>query len=324
MTSKLNLLEGTGWSTKVRPRFEGCNVGTWIGFKHVMYMAEEGIVQWFREQGLGPAHLLEDLALSLEITSIRLRLTSGTRIDDEVEVRLKPTTKPKDSKLSFKVELVRRDGDQDTKLASGKASAVVARATEFRENAASPPEELTPFIVDAIGGTDNKVIEAAPDLDQAAIEKLLVPEGDNAFVWKWRIPYFYCHNTYRLQHSGYARMMEEVVDLFLQDRGISIGKLLYDKKYNWIPVVSGAKIDLVGEARLEDTIYTVFTIEDIMREISYSARMDCYVHRDGKLIQTATGSIGHAYVQIEDRAVGTQLATFDDKVMAALSGKASS
>jgi hypothetical protein len=45
--------------------------------------------------------------------------------------------------------------------------------------------------------------------------------GRNAYAWKWRIPYFYCHFTERMQMSGYLRQMEEVVDLFLADRGVS-------------------------------------------------------------------------------------------------------
>lgn len=315
-TLNLNL-----WHTSLRPRFEGCNVGTWIGFKHVLYLAEEAIVQWFREQGFLPSRLLEDQALSLEITSLSLRLMNGTRVDDTVRVELQPSIKAEDQEIRFKVTLLRDESQGPVKLATGKAAALIVRAIEFPEPAEPAPAVLEPLIVAGISDASAERIRLAGPATPENIAEVLKQKHGNSFVWPWRIPYFYCHNTYRLQFSGYARIMEEVVDLFLQDRGISIGRLLYNKEYNWIPVVSAAKIALLEDARLEETLYTVFTVEDIMQNITYAARMDCYVCRDGELIQTATGSISHAYVAIADRRVGTSLATFDPVVLTALTGK---
>ena len=35
----------------LRPRYEGANIRTWIGFKHLMYLAEEAVLEWLRIRG---------------------------------------------------------------------------------------------------------------------------------------------------------------------------------------------------------------------------------------------------------------------------------
>ena len=50
-----------------RPRYEGANIRTWIGFKHFMYLVEEAVLHWFRERGLGPQRLYHEYGLGLEI-----------------------------------------------------------------------------------------------------------------------------------------------------------------------------------------------------------------------------------------------------------------
>jgi len=40
-----------------RPRFEGSNICTWIGFKHVMYLIEEAVLEYMRRNGMSPRQL---------------------------------------------------------------------------------------------------------------------------------------------------------------------------------------------------------------------------------------------------------------------------
>jgi len=320
MTTQEKELNTDVFETELRPSFEGCNVGTWIGFKHVMYLAEEAVVQWFREQSLYPSDLLENKALSLELTDCSLRLIAGTRVDDTVIASIKPIIKKGSNEIRLKVELFTVNQSERVKVATGKTTVQFARAMEFPQTNESVPRSIAPYVVDRIHRQKPIKISLNDQADESQIRRILTEDNSNSFIWKWRIPYFYCHNTYRLQMSGYVRVMEEVVDQFLYDRGISIGSLLYNKDYNWIPVVSASKISILEEAQLEDELYTVFTVEDIMQEKFYKARMDCYVQRDGELVQTATGSISHAYVAIADRRVGTQIATFDKRVQNALTG----
>ena len=107
------------------------------------------------------------------------------------------------------------------------------------------------------------------------------------------------------------------MDRFLAARGISIKDLLDTR--SWIPACTRSRIHLLGEARMEEDLYTVYTVEDIFKDFTYTSRMDNYVVRDGRLVQTATGTVTHGYASIEDRTTWG-LVDFDVRVHQALRG----
>jgi hypothetical protein len=109
--------------------------------------------------------------------------------------------------------------------------------------------------------------------------------------------------------------MEEVVDLFLADRGLAIKGMLDER--NWIPAVTWSRVRILGETLMEEDLYTVFTVRDVFKDLLYTADMDCYVIRDGRLVHTATGAITHAYGVVENGSEG-RLVNFDERVQAAL------
>ncbi len=305
-----------------RPRFEGSNICTWIGFKHVMYLVEEAVLHQFRERGLAPRRLYEDHGLCLEIVDSWVRILHALHMDDPVTVEVHPETRPQDQEMSFGVRLfVARD--ERLKALAGTVK-VLFRRDRGGVLDDSPPEGLSPYVHQRIDRTAEAPQVGAGPTDGRGGRKAdddllldLAPPESNAFVWKWRIPYFYCHFSERIQHSGYLRLMEEVVDLFLADRGISIRKLL--DTHGWIPVVPEARIEILREAHMEEPIYTVYTVEEIFKNLTYKARMDCYVPRGDKLIHTATGHIVHGYAEILDRATWS-LVEFDAGTMDALRG----
>jgi acyl-CoA thioesterase FadM len=141
--------------------------------------------------------------------------------------------------------------------------------------------------------------------------------GRNAYAWRWTIPYTYCHYNERLQMSGFLRLMEEAKDRFVRDRGISIKTLLDDRK--WIPVVPRASLRIVDEALMEEDLYTVFTVAEVFKDFTYTARLDCYAARDGRLRPVAAGSIVHGYAVIDNRR-DWRLVSFDQRVLDALRG----
>ncbi|HZB50088.1 MAG TPA: hypothetical protein VE547_13430, partial [Mycobacteriales bacterium] len=102
------------------------------------------------------------------------------------------------------------------------------------------------------------------------------------------------------------------------DRGISIRRMLTDQK--WIPVVPQARVEILREALMEEELYTVFTVEDVFKDLTYTARMDCYVLRGDELVQTATGRITHGYALILDRHAW-EVVPFDERTLAALRGE---
>ncbi|WP_422770166.1 thioesterase [Plantactinospora sp. WMMC1484] len=298
---------------RLRPRYEGSNICTWIGFKHVNYLVEEAVLDHLRQRGFAPGGLYERHGLCVDVVDIDSRITHAFHIDDEATAEVRPL--PGDA-LAFAVEIA-VDGAPPVKAVSAKVR-VELRLDPHGHPAQPVPDELAPYAVARLGQAPVKVTRpaaagAAPGGDVLAA----LTAGRNAYAWKWRIPYFYCHFTERMQMSGYLRQMEEVVDLFLADRGVSIKTLLDEQ--DWIPVVPHSRITLLDEARMEEELYTVFTVEHVFKRLTYTARMDCYVLRDGILVPTATGKITHGYAVIGNRR-DWSLVDFDDRLAGALEG----
>lgn len=310
-----------------RTRFEGSNICTWIGFKHVLYLVEEATLEHFRQSGYSPRELFEKHGICLEIVDQDARILHALHMDDNVRIEVKPNTMSKDTScLNYKVSIfVERDG-KEVKAVISKVKVLFRRDT-FIAPAESTVPQITPYVVSEIKRGAPATLERNVALERGTVGAVpknelirgVVSPDQNCFVWKWHIPYFYCHFTERMQHSGYLRQMEEVVDLFLADRGISIWKMLETRK--WIPVVPTAQVEILREAYMEETLYTVFTVEQIVKDTTYDARMDCYVERDGGLVHTATGHITHGYAVIENRR-DWSLVQFDAETLTALRGKA--
>jgi acyl-CoA thioesterase FadM len=316
------LIENGPTIVERRPRFEGSNICTWIGFKHVMYLVEEAILEHFRRCGSVPRRLFEEHGLGVEIVSSSVRILHALHMDDLVRIEVTPKTNPSGRELIFGVQMfVNRDG-AELKSLTGKVKAILL---QDRYCAAATPDVngLSPYVfpapdrAGAVRGGNRPVSGRGVNAADDELIRQVVPPDSNSFVWKWRVPYFYCHFTERMQHSGYLRLMEEVVDLFLEDRGISIWKMLESRR--WIPVVPNARLEILSEALMEETIYTVYTVENIFKDVTYTSRMDCYVPRSGSLVHTATGQITHGYAEILNRR-DWALVNFDEYTLAALRG----
>ncbi|WP_432012405.1 hypothetical protein [Streptomyces cucumeris] len=320
MRTKALLADTT--SVRLRPRYEGSNICTWIGFKHVNYLVEEAVLIHFARCGAPARLLFEEHGLGLDIVTLNSRILHAFHMDDEAEAEVVPDTSDGDTTLGFRVVLrVTRDGSS---LKAVTATVRVALRTDtYLDAPGPPPGELARFTTTRLGADAPPAgvpVPALPaDADERAVLTALT-EGRNAHAWKWTIPYPYCHFTERLQMSGYLRLMEEAKDRFVGARGISIKTLLDDRR--WIPVVPRSDLRITGEALMEEDLYTVYTVEEVFKDLTYTARMDCFVLREGALSLTATGRIVHGYALIENRR-DWRLVPFDQRVLEAIGGKAS-
>ncbi|MFI9008445.1 acyl-CoA thioesterase [Actinosynnema sp. NPDC053489] len=312
----------TTTTVSLRPRYEGSNICTWIGFKHVNYLVEEAVLDHLRQSGFPAGALYERFGLCTDLTDLDTKILTAFHIDDLAQATV--TRVAGDGPLKLLVELtVQRDG-KTVKAVKSKV-AVSFRLDPHGFDAEPAPAELLPHVVDAIGAPEAAVLDRVGAVEPVRVGDAdpldLLTAGRNAFAWAWRMPYFYCHFTERVQMSGYLRQMEEILDLFVEDRGVSIKKLLDEQ--NWIPVVPHSRITFLGEARMEETLYTVFTVEEVFKRFTFTARMDCYALRDGELVPTATGRITHGWAVIENRK-DWSLVDFDDRLLGAITGKAGS
>jgi acyl-CoA thioesterase FadM len=280
-----------------RPRYEGANIRTWIGFKHFMYLVEEAVLDWLRAYTPGARRLYHEHGLGVEIVDCSVLLPAVLEVDDEVRAQVTPVAPGR-----FTVTLhVSRDG-REVPVLRGKVTIALVReadAPAYRPLDGVPGAELLP----------TPVSELPPIEAETASQQ--------AFRWSWQAPYFYCHFSDRVQHSGYVRALEEVVDRFLADRGISVRRLLDER--GWIPVVSRARVRILAAAHMEEVVHTTFAVDDILRGTMFDGRMDCAVERGGATIPVATGRILHGYAISRGPDAG-RLATLDEPVIAALTG----
>jgi acyl-CoA thioesterase FadM len=292
-----------------RPRYEGANIRTWIGFKQFMYLLEEAVLQWFREYGWGPQRLYHELGLGLEVVDASAVLPSLLEADDEVVAEVAQTRPGR-----FSVRLSVSRGNAVTVL-RGNAVVALVRETEARR---AVPAELMPLVVPGVAAATTATrgdIELAVGQD---VESALTARGSRPLIWSWPVRYFHCHFSDRVQHSAYVRALEEVVDRFLADRGLSIPRLLDER--GWIPVVSRVRVQLVADAHMEEVIHTAFAVDEVLKRAAYDATMECWVERDGTLVHTATAKILHGYAYSRGEHAG-RLVELDDATVAALTGQ---
>lgn len=275
-----------------RPRHEGANIRTWIGFKHFMYLVEEALLDWLRSTTVGAQRLYLDHGLGFNVLDCSMLLPAVLELDDEVRAYVVPQQPGR-----FRVRLHAVRNGTETTVA--RANVTVALVPE--QTAAVVPDLPVP-------------VRALPSSGGAT-------PPDDAFTWSWRVPYFYCQFSDRVQHSGFVRVLEEVVDLFLADRGISVGHLLSER--GWIPVVSRVRVRLLGVAHMEEVVHTSFRVDEIVRGTMFDGSMHCAVQRDGIMIPVAEGKILHGYAVSRGPDAG-RLATLDDATITALTRRAGS
>jgi acyl-CoA thioesterase FadM len=294
-----------------RPGFEGANIRTWIGFKHFLYLVEQAVLRWLADQGANSRDLYLEHGLGVEIVDCSVQLPAVLELDDEVRAEVVAAT---GRRLAVALSVV-RDGREVTVL-RGKLTVALVR----ERTAAGYRTPVPALAALEVADLEQASTVTAPDHRRLApgqsVESALIGSS-GAFLWSWRAPYFYCHYSDRVQYSGFVRALEEVVDRFLADRGISVGRLLTER--HWIPVVSRCRVQLTAAAHMEETIHTVLTIVDVLRGVMFDARMDCYVQRGDQLVAVATARILHGYAIAAGPAAGG-MAELDDEVLLALQG----
>ncbi|MFF7971972.1 alpha/beta fold hydrolase [Streptomyces sp. NPDC007905] len=311
-----NLLDGAPTTYVGMPRYEGANIRTWIGFKHFMYLVEEAVLEYFRERGVGARDMYHRYGLGLEIVDSSVQLPATLFVDDRVYATVVSATPKPEQGAPFTVTLTVERGGEAVTVLKGKLRVALV-AVKDGSGTEPVPAVLAPFVVPEVAALANTKSASLPIGPGQEVADVLVPEGSGAYLWSWRAPYYYCHFSDRLQHSAYVRTLEEVVDRFLHDRGLAIGKLLEERA--WIPVVSRARVQVLSDIFMEETVHTVFTVEDVIKDTVYTARMDCYVRRGDSLELAATATIMHGYAISRGEEAGT-VALFDEDVKAALLG----
>jgi acyl-CoA thioesterase FadM len=291
----------------LRPRYEGANIRTWIGFKHLMYLAHEAVLEWFRSRGAGPQALFHEHGLGLEIVDASAQMSALLDVDDSVAAEVSALGQGR-----FSIRLRSDRNGSSATILRGTFTVRLARLTAPAA-ALRLPEDVAALVgidTDPGAGTRHRLE------DDETPEVRLTRTTPGAFYWCWRARYFQCHCTDRVHHSAFVRALEEVVDRFLAARGLSIGSLLAAR--NLIPIVSRVRVQTLDTARLEEDVHTTFVVDDVLKATAFDGRMDCYVRRGDWLEPVATARILHGYAFSAGESAG-RLAVLDEGMLRALS-----
>ncbi len=279
-----------------RPRYEGANIRSWVGFKHFMYLLEEAVLDWFRKNVVGARQLYCDHGLGLEIIDSSVQLPRVLHLDDEVRADVVPVSRGR-----FNATFYVQRGGREVPVLHGKVTVELVREVDPPQARPLAPVSWARLVPEPV--------------DEIAVADPSWPGPSSGWVWSWRAPYFYCHFSDRVQHSGYIRALEEVVDRFLAERGISVAQQLRERA--WIPVVSRARVQMLAAAHMEEVVHTTFVVDDILRGTLFDGRMDCYVERAEGVVHTATARILHGYAVSRGPDAGS-MAMLDAGVIEAL------
>jgi acyl-CoA thioesterase FadM len=292
-----------------RPRYEGANIRTWVGFKHLLYLVEESLLDFLRGQDVGPHRLFLEHGVGLQIVDCSVQLPRPVYIDDEIVAEVHERTPGR-----YRVKLRALRGDEDPVVVRGRVTVVMIEEPGAPGSAPVPDQLRAPLVLSTSALGAGRDLRIAPAADARTA---LAAEHGGATLWTWRARYFLCHYSDRVQHSAYVKALEEVVERFLAERGLSVRTML--ESHGWIPVVSHARVRLFADAHMDEDIHTCFMVGEILKDMAYEGRMECYVERAGRLVHVATGEILHGYAQSNGAHAGA-LVVLDEDTKAALRG----
>src|SRR3954452_20773543 len=86
-------------TASLRPGFEGNNISYAIGFKHISYLVEAGVLEHFRRAGLPPGKLFQVYGVCLEVVRLGVRLGALLHVDDLAEVEVRPVVRDTDDTI---------------------------------------------------------------------------------------------------------------------------------------------------------------------------------------------------------------------------------
>ncbi|WP_199434087.1 thioesterase family protein [Qaidamihabitans albus] len=278
----------------LRPRYASANIRTWIGFKQFMELAQEAVLGWFRQRGFGPRHLFHECGVGLRVLDSSVLLPAVLEVDDEVTAEV-----TRNGVDTFTVRLRAGGGAAAQRVLRGKVTvALVPEAAA--EAGVDVPDELRAMLGSAPEGGGRP------------------PAPPDGFGWNWRVRYFHCHYSDVVQHSTYVAALEEAVDRFLHEVGLSVPSVLSGR--GWIPVVSRARVTLHGDARMDEVVRTTFGVDDVVAGRAFEGRMACHVVEGGRRRMVADGTILHGYAMTKGERAG-ELAELGDEMTELLLGK---
>ncbi|MGW2188055.1 alpha/beta fold hydrolase [Streptomyces sp. NPDC001719] len=274
------------------PRWGDVNFATTVGYRGVSALGEEAVGRWFRARDLGPQRLYESHGLAVRVVRSSVQPTQFTGMDDELEARVE-VRRPGE----FAVRLTAQRDGKAVPVMTGRYDVVLTRCGD-RASSAPPDDLLPPVSGNALpprgmfGGEGLRLpIETTPD-DALAVAY------PAATRWPHRIAFQQCCYSRWLQHDACLTLLEESDSRFRFERNIPYARSA--AREGQAPVVTTVRCALTAPAFVDEPLYICYQPTAVFQAKGYDARMDCFVERDGFLVDAVRARLSFACAEFRD------------------------
>jgi acyl-CoA thioesterase FadM len=273
----------------LKPRYEAANVRLRIGVRGITSLAEEAVVNWFRVRGFTPTVLYETYGLEFSIIDCSSLLFGVVTVDDEIVASAEPV-----GPRYFNVKLSVRRGETQAVALRTRVTVVMVRRPGW---SAELPEELLGMAIDEIDRIRTAVDSHDPEFEARDLDSRIT---NDALGWyrSWRVPMANCHYSGRMQYSGFIRVLDELAELFLEDKGLPVGELLDTR--GWTMVMPRVRVRVLADAYAGDLMHTTYEVHQVVGQKLFDCRFDAHVQRDDRRIPVATGILLQGFASLDD------------------------
>lgn len=258
----------------LRPRYEHAGVGLRLGVRGLTSLAEEALVNWFRVRGISPSVLSERYGREFSVVDWSGLVAGVVSLDDEVVASAVPV-----GVRYFNVQVAVRDGDAERVALRARVTAVLVRRPGTFEE---PVEEVSGMLVDR--------------LDDVGMERV----GVGVAGWRrsLRVPMDGCHHGGRMQHSAHVRVLTELAEAFVEDRGLPARRLL--DEHGLVMIMPRMRVRLLADAYAGEVLQTGFEVHQAIGGNRLDCRFDAHVEREGRLVPVAVGMLLLGFAHVDD------------------------
>lgn len=270
------------------PRYESANVALRLSVRGLTSLVEEAVINWFRVRGFSPSTLYSTYGLEFSTIDCSSLFFGSVTVDDDVVASAEPV-----GPRYFNVKLTVRRGDRQTVVARSRVTVVMLRRPGW---SVELPEELLGMAIDKIDRIRTAVESHDPEFEARDLDERIT---NDTLGWhrSWRVALGDCHYSGRMQYTGYVRILEQLGELFLADKGLPVSELIAQGQTTVMPRV---RVRILADAEAGDLMHTTYEIHQVVGGKLLDCRFDCHVERGERRIPVATGILLKGFASLDD------------------------
>lgn len=279
-------------TVRLQPRLSDACFWTIVNLTGVVGLGQAAVRHWFCGRDMGPQRLREDYGLAFRVVRSQARLAHFVGLDDEV---IATVTERRPG--AFSVELtVDRDGSTVAAM-TGQYDVVLTRDST---PGVSVPGRFLSLVSDDVAHSSPNPGGSGISLPIAGSpEETLAAAYPRASRWELQIPLNYCCHARWLTHEACLTIFEDADSRFRREHEITVARIAVEHEQT--VAAAAVRHALITPAYIDEQLYVCYRPTDVFRSRGYDVRMDCFIERDGLLVQAASTRVTYACARLHDR-----------------------